>query len=460
MLDHCGYGNAHAWKVRVGESSSLLSVDLSPYERPVISFLRGPGSINANARGGEIVFVHGFNLFGISIKLFYGPTGTEYEATDCIIFSPHDVVQCVSAEGTGSKHLYRISINGVDSILYKSPHGYSPPVLNDVFGTGADRALSSGGEQVHLRGKNFGPIDSPSTINATYFDEFEQVLYTASDCIRTASHTEITCFTAKGSGRNLKWSVHVDGLSSTSPSSSFLRPAVNDALIDNFDTDAVVLGRRRTLLQDNILLLNTTSMHTEGGDHFYIEGTNFGKTRFLPENSVTYGRKGREYAAKNCIVTSMEQKPRNLTIESCILRNGWMYSSEVSNSDNSTMIRTIAYGIYEAGTTSHSIENLLLLSNKRLLALCPDPKPENVSGTPGTIKCTSVAGGGANLHILVHIGGQSSPLTTRASLSYFPPKITKIDKSRDYTGNNVIIHVFGTQFGPEQSALVIFDGIQ
>ena len=175
------------------------------------------------------MFIHGHNFFGKEINLTYGPTAAEYVATDCEIFVRHEIVRCLSDEGTGHKHLFRITIDSLSSILYAGEYGYGQPVLNDVAGAGARNALSSGGEPVRLMGKNFGAMSSPTLVRATYkyIDSFENITYRAQECVRTKDHEEITCFTEPGAGHDLKWTVYVDGQASTAPYSTFLRPTVS-----------------------------------------------------------------------------------------------------------------------------------------------------------------------------------------------------------------------------------------
>ena len=458
-----GYGaGPHRWKVEIDGVASPLSEDTSSHKAPAITHLRGPGAMESNTRGGEVIFLHGSGLFGTVINVTYGPSGKEYSATYCEVVSAHAVVKCLSAEGTGSNHLYSIAVNGLESeSLFRSPSGYAPPTLNNVLGTGAINALSGGGEQVHLVGTNFGPMSSKSTVNATYTDTHEGLTYSANRCVRTVDHTQITCYTSAGSGKELKWTVYVDGLPSRAPSSSFLRPEIGSVGVSTTVKISQFSRRARRLLQNSISSTSLlTNASTEGGDRFQIFGTNFGPPRFLPKNSVSYGPTGSEYIATDCIVTSIASNISTTTIQSCILRNNWLFETEIAGRTQSNLLTTIADGIYESGTSVHSLDTLRTLTEEQLLALCPDPKGSMVQGTPGVISCRTNVGGGKDLFVIVNIGGQTSIPVSSATLSYAPPTVAGLNPASANTGDNVIIHLVGSQFGPSSIAKVYFDGIE
>ncbi len=58
------------------------------------------------------------------------------------------------------------------------------------------------------------------------------LVFTAQNCRVTVDHVEIVCFTEPGVGRNLLWTVRLEGQSSVpepglpSPTSSYLRPVI------------------------------------------------------------------------------------------------------------------------------------------------------------------------------------------------------------------------------------------
>ena len=94
----------------------------------------------------------------------------------------------------------------------------------------------------------------------------------------------------------------------------------------------------------------------------------------------------------------------------------------------------------------------------------PHPKPMDVEGTPGEIQCKTAAGGGSDLSVIVQIGGQESVPVRGATLSYAVPVLTGISAVRtkdatSNTGDNVIIHAIGINFGPPPLAKVFFDGV-
>jgi hypothetical protein len=472
-----GSGGNHAWHISVGKLSAISSSeDLTSYEKPQINDLRGPGSRNANTRGMEVLFLHGYNFFGKQVNVTYGPDGGEFIATDCEVFIRHEIVRCLSAAGTGSRHLYKIIIDGLESDFYRNEFGYAQPVLNEVSGAGSRNALSAGGEPVRLIGKNFGAMTSKSTIAATYryIDSLENITYRAQQCSRTKDHEEITCFTEPGAGQDLKWTVYVDGLVSTAPYSTFLRPSIgimnslpselpDDEFPDGgFFASLASINRRRLLQNTETSLVASGS--TKGGDIFSFSGTNFGPPRILPARSVSYGATGTEFFAESCFVISIAQNTTTATLSKCVLNNNWLSAAELKNKTSHEILDTVANGIYDASSTSFTIEELLSFDENTLIALCPIQKPNDVSGTPGEIQCKTTEGGGVDLPIMVQIGGQSSFLASTATISYAAPQIlglSSVETKQNYadTGDNVLIYLVGTNFGPVATADVFFDDV-
>lgn len=98
-------------------------------------------------------------------------------------------------------------------------------------------------------------------------------------------HVELVCETAPGAGRNLRWSVVVDGQPSRDASTQYGPPTV-----------ARLSGP------------GAVGASTEGGERVVVHGSNFGppgNASFL--DRVTYGPSGYEYVARDCVVVSYEE---------------------------------------------------------------------------------------------------------------------------------------------------------
>ena len=84
---------------------------------------------------------------------------------------------------------------------------YGVPHISRIEGPGAVSASTYGGEQVVIRGSNFGPPNS----SIEYFEEVSYgpgLRYSASGC-SVVDHDTITCLTVPGIGSGLPWAVFV-----------------------------------------------------------------------------------------------------------------------------------------------------------------------------------------------------------------------------------------------------------
>ena len=134
---------------------------------------------------------------------------------------------------------------------------YTPPGVGAYSGPGAIDALTSGGQNVVLRGANFGPVGG-AQVTATYGKSNDTVVFSASGCFVSQAHSEITCQTAPGAGDQLDWTVVVDGQTSVAQLSDYAPPVV----------DAV------TLLATGAVPPSNAS--DAGGQLVRLDGANFG----------------------------------------------------------------------------------------------------------------------------------------------------------------------------------------
>lgn len=79
-------------------------------------------------------------------------------------------------------------------------------------------------------GTNFGPGDPSAFLNVTYTNKMDNgltLILKPINCSVTVPHTEITCMTALGGGKDYVWSIVLDGLQSQQPTTSYAQPNID-----------------------------------------------------------------------------------------------------------------------------------------------------------------------------------------------------------------------------------------
>ena len=95
----------------LGSPNSEWNPVLSTCEAPVITGIGATPTLNTN--GNEVITLQGSRLgdFGSStVSATYGPTGVEYVATACAVSNDNVVIQCLSAAGVGTSHVWRVTV--------------------------------------------------------------------------------------------------------------------------------------------------------------------------------------------------------------------------------------------------------------------------------------------------------------------------------------------------------------
>jgi cysteine-rich repeat protein len=283
-----GYGGSLAVTVLVAnqESASNDTVARTMYSTPSIVAVTGDGSFNALTRGNQDVFLAG-QFFGTTehnaVKaVMYGPTGTEYQATSCIVTADHIQVTCRTAPGVGRSLRWRVLIGNQWSTLAGNT-SYAPPVISYFSGPGAISALTVGGQDVFVRGENFGFEDSKiDFVNYRIVGFDREVRFEAANCFIVEPHSMLKCQTVPGAGKILEWMVSVASQPSVDPVTGYGRPVV-----ETVSSSGEV---------------NTQALSTDGGQRVELTGANLGPLNqpgpFL--DWIRYGPTGGEYLAKNC----------------------------------------------------------------------------------------------------------------------------------------------------------------
>jgi hypothetical protein len=146
----------------------------------------------------------------------YGPTGSEFVADNCSVFTPHDTLECNTSAGAGRTLKITVVVDGLVSAAPVT--AYKEPTIEAVSAPprGASVGFSTrGGEPMVIEGTDFGPyLDD----GASYLDAvgYGGVTLPAALCNMSEPHTEITCQTLPGVGANL----HVDVIIGNQPSTN------------------------------------------------------------------------------------------------------------------------------------------------------------------------------------------------------------------------------------------------
>jgi hypothetical protein len=151
-----GTGSTLVWAITIGGQTSSPSNATSSYAPPSVSDYGGPGAAGADTQGNQSVLVRGQNLGPagtVPDVVTYGPNGTQFIATGCLVTTAHVALECSSAPGAGAGLHWRIVIGGQESVAATT--AYAPPVISGLSGLGALDASTSGGQSVVISGTFF-----------------------------------------------------------------------------------------------------------------------------------------------------------------------------------------------------------------------------------------------------------------------------------------------------------------
>ena len=287
-----GIGHSLEWRMEVAQQKANASSAVAPfaYDPPVfdsVSDRTGGKPENLVTRGRETIILDGRN-FGPaetfpddSLIVKYGV----YVAANCHVISAHEEIECETVEGVGRSHNWIVMIGHQPSNVLVNKTNYHPPVLTFFSRpNGSDFQVSDldsrGGEQIEIRGRHFGPANTPVD-RATYASTNQ--VFVAPKC-EVYGHERMICWTAPGTGTEHVWSVVIGDQQSETWTTSYHQPIIFDF--------------------EGINGTNPTSLNTGGGEWIEVIGENFGPQSMSETTleSVTYGRRGTEYEARNCYI--------------------------------------------------------------------------------------------------------------------------------------------------------------
>jgi hypothetical protein len=199
----------------------------SGWATPTVTSVTGTGRASSGTAGNEILDIYG-RYYGDERKppdasdviVKYGKAGTDqstwYVAIGCDVVQGHNGlapsteiggghIRCLTAPGYGTGHWLSVTIgvgaNQRTSVVYDADISYAAPIVAVYDGAGSDGASTFGGQALIVTGANFGPMGTPID-DAKYGEGLYQL--TATSCVVSVAHTQLTCDTAAGAGKGLK----------------------------------------------------------------------------------------------------------------------------------------------------------------------------------------------------------------------------------------------------------------
>lgn len=439
-----GTGAGHSWRVTIGTQESELSSGQSEYRAPEVVSV-GNGDALAT-EGSEEFTLHGDQFGPVEtpvslIQVTYG----SYAATSCSVTADHVVITCTSVAGVGADIPLAVVVDGQDT-SDSAFISYSPPTIASVTGSNVDSMQTVGGDEITLTGANFGPASEFDSFVAGYGPLSSLDKYTASNCVLDTPHEAVTCETAPGVGKELRWIISVGGQQGV-PSADQVR----------YEPPTLVT------------LDNSSAIPTSGGA-VRITGTNFGP---LGEPDLagyhTNVPGGDPVLSSGCSVVVA-----HVEVECAVAPGvgfGHTWQVRVGGQDTNVGVNTTSYQPPRVESASTLDESEMLTSGAQGIVfrgsnfgLASDEYISVTYGPTGTefqgllcgvttahteALCFSSEGQGKDLPIIVSVGGLESELS-EATLSYGAPRITSRTPSMgpvNADGRQTPITVYGQNFG-------------
>jgi hypothetical protein len=328
--------SAHAsgWKGRnahPGSATQVLSTDSARYIDTQSELSSNPAFLNYSLP------LNSINASYANPSLFGEPhrggslAGATYYATECEVLS-HELARCKSVEGIGFRQLWALTIGHQhwpveevssrwikDEVSVQHPFNedqttsYRAPSITELRGPNGQSSLrpgamaqnhfeagaaneillnASGGEDVILRGTDFGPDE---WFQANYYVSYRNALLEGlagylyePKCNMTEAHVEIRCTVLPGVGSNHSW-----------------------ALVVGNQTDKASNDTSTSFFKPEIVHLDQASIHpglqTDGSSLVTVTGRNFGPVH--PSNLVTAVYEWRDSAERNALGTQHLSHP-------------------------------------------------------------------------------------------------------------------------------------------------------
>ena len=392
-----GYGAAKSVYVRdpvYAKNSNILQFD---YDAPVITTIT-PSSLPTS---GGTVTLSGSSFARNQDKSYITAVfdGANLPSGN-IGTTSFTSIQLTIPAGVGTKSL-RVDVGGRQSnVMYLS---YGAPTVSAVT---SPSYSTQGNYDITIAGTNFGPASLPATVKVGNFD-----------CpVKTQTHTQIICTLAPGYG-----------ISNT------VRVTTYDGQIS---LSSVVFGYGYPTISS----FEPATMSTLGGE-LTIHGQNF----YSSGASVSVG-------ASNCVILTQTHTKITCTVAA---GEGQGLPVKVSvGGISGTATNTFSFdapvvtevnpntGVTQGGTditvkgTSFGLTGYVTIAGQSCTMK---------SRTHTQIVCTTGAGQSTNLPVAVVVSGRTS--NDDKTFSYLPPVITGMDPDHANTEGNVVVTIYGSNFG-------------
>ena len=248
-----GTGKDHMLVLTIaGQTSSPLRDGVS-YAAPVVTGFAGPGALDADTRGGQMVVITGHNfgprssgtqstIDAVTYSTLApgassstgsptrgggggnsggGMSSMVFSAANCTVAVAHTEIHCNTIPGAGVNLKWTVVIDGQQSrsptTSYAAPQVLSLAIEAPSGGSGSGTGLTpTGGDRLVLTGRNFGPA-SPSFLESVTYGTTTGTEYTAKACSVTKSGSELVCESVAGTGASLNFIVRVGSQVSRTP---------------------------------------------------------------------------------------------------------------------------------------------------------------------------------------------------------------------------------------------------
>jgi hypothetical protein len=393
-----------------------------------------------------------------------------FDAQLCRVDTDFIKVRCQTGQGYGVNHLWQIEVSGQKSNIGSAPKpervfgsgawvsqttSYAPPTIISFDGTAKQDANTNGGQEVILKGTQYGLSSDSAVTKVTY--GLTGTEYVIANFSVSQDHTQLTCKMEEGIGGTLKWIVTVSGQTSETPTTSYGKPHILD-----------------------LSGIGASFASTVGNDTIHLHGRNFGPSISSEalELVVKYGEGGDlSYVATDCVVSIPHER---ITCRTAVGKGTdlqWQVS--VGGQQSALSENRTAYQSPHISRT-YNVRNGLLISNDRSNATGTtiggvsmqlvgsnfggqgdakvywggDKDANEIKGVAyigeshDKLEFSTPEGAGTGKQIHVVVKGQVS---NSVSFDYLPPKIDSLSLISGVKGREVTLRLRGQNFGPSES---------
>ena len=432
-------------------SSELIDVDLMPPQ-------------DLPTSGGTLVDITGLNFPPLDanvdvetvLYVTYGPTGSDFNAVNCIILHSGFVIRCEVAPGYGAKHHWRVKVGGLRSDLSTVSTSYRGPSINSCFGPACQKGSTAGAQLLVLFGQNlFGPLEFASYGKTG--TEYKAM------CTAMKAHTALACLTSPGTGTNHRWQIRIgEQTSELTPALSGYAPPALNTLTGEGSFDSSTLGGQIVRISGSnfpptgstLESTNTIVTYTNGIQTFVAAGCELAyEDSFSSQgiiNCKTVASTGGKLQWDISVDGQVSTAPTTSTAPP-IVNSIKGYDVEDSTTEGGTEFSLIGTEFGPVGLSFPNIEVTYGPTATEYTAVgCTVTHVEEL-GENSTITCASAEGSGRDLAMIVTVTGQESDIYISSNggvlFSYAPPAILAISATVVNTGSAREIQLFGRNFG-------------